>query len=88
MNSVCGVNSMGKLIMKTDIADQLFGIFNTVKYTNKHKKLSLMFTLDSLSCFQKAVMSKKKRKKKRRHEGKKEKVRQTWEGRTTQHQNK
>lgn len=29
MNSVCGVNSMGRLIMKTDITGRLVGIFNT-----------------------------------------------------------
>lgn len=29
MNSVCGVNSMGRLIMKTDITGQLVGILNT-----------------------------------------------------------
>lgn len=30
MNSVCGVNSMGRLIMKTDTTGPLVGILNTV----------------------------------------------------------
>lgn len=48
MNSVCGVNSMGRLIMKTDITGQLVGIFNTLNTQinttvfNVHFKLTFM----------------------------------------------
>lgn len=48
MNSVCGVNSMGRLIMKTDITGQLVGIFNTLNTQinttvfNVHFRLTFM----------------------------------------------
>lgn len=71
MNSVCGVNSMGRFIMKTDITGQLVGIFNTANTQintivfNVRVRLTFMplegCNEKKITCLEKNVQSKEER---------------------------
>ncbi len=69
MNSVCGVNSMGRLIMKTDTTGQLVGIFNTantqINTTVFNVHFRLTFMLPEGSNEQKNNLFRKKGKRKK-----------------------